>query len=662
MNTSSESSNPFDVTKAVRFSDSEILETFVEMNFIGELVSATAETPLLLTGGKGSGRTHLLRYWSYPVQMMRSGGSLRKSIEQNGYVGIYLLIGGLNPARFQSQSITRNASVLLFGHYLDLTLTNSVIRALQLAEKQRLIDEREIEIYSEHMASVYAFDKEKGINTLQELESKLQCCRIELDSEINRAILEDRPVKYNISYEVGEPLLQAADILRSSFQALGHTRLTFLLDELENLGEPHQRYIHQFIRSVQPGTTIIVGSRTYGIRTYETLTDGETNRPGSEFDEVQLDDVMRDQQPAVFRDFCVELATKRFAKAKVTDVDMQRLFEDMNKADDAFLQSIARKDSSPALERLVRNLQEAGWSDSELIREVSRLVRCSEDRLLEKAAILGFYQDVNRGAEPLDIALKISREIDAHLAGNRARLARLLHHFRRDFLAQLRREHSVRQVFGGFDNIVVLADSNPRSFVNIMRAVIAWAEIMGEEGKNGTTYSIAAQTRAITDVSDWFYNDSLAVGDHTTEVRTGIERIAELFQKMRFSDKIVESSLCTFLVDEESLSQSTKAAIRTACAWSLLIQRPRRYNKNDARKLITLQLNRMLAPKWDLPTGRRGVVELNSKELDAIFDKTDRMPFDQLMEARLGRMTLKRVVAAPHQDEAATRTPDNRLF
>lgn len=662
MSDTSESLNPFDVTKAVRFSDAEILETFVEMDFVNRLISPVSETPLLLTGGKGSGRTHLLRYWSYPVQMMRSGGSFRDMVHRNNYVGIYLLIGGLNPARFRSDSMTEDASVLLFGHHLDITLTTSIIRALQVAERQDLVSPMEVETYTRSTAAIYAFPKANHVRTLLELEQQLRNRRTALDSEINRAILDNRPVDYEILYSVGTPLLFASEVLRTSFELLQGTRLSFLLDELENLTEPHQRYVQQLIRSIRTGTTMIIGSRTYGIRTYETLTDGETNRPGSEFDEIQLDDTIRNQPASVFRNFCVDLATKRFAKVKVTDVDMQRMFEDTNHSDEMFLQDIAKRPHSPALERLLRNLQEAGWSEPTVVREVSKLVNCPDDRLLEKAALLAFYQDMNRGGSPADVALTISHEITAHVAGERARLARLLQHFRRDFLAQLRREYYAREVYGGFDSIVLLADGNPRSFVNIMRAIITWSEIMGDAGKSGTAYSIEAQTRAITDVSDWFYNDSLAIGENATEVRLGIERITELFQKMRFSDKIVESSLCAFLVDENSLSQRTKAAIRTACAWSLLVQRPRRYNRNDSRRLIVFQLNRMLAPKWNLPTGRRGILELSADEVDNVFDNADRTAFDDWMAARLRRMTLNR--KAPVGEKAPTAPPrhDRRLF
>ena len=55
--------NPFDVTKAVDYSDGEIYDSWVDLDNGGfaQLVDPTSSTPQFLLGGKGTGRTHLMR-------------------------------------------------------------------------------------------------------------------------------------------------------------------------------------------------------------------------------------------------------------------------------------------------------------------------------------------------------------------------------------------------------------------------------------------------------------------------------------------------------------------------------------------------------------------------------------------------------------------------
>ena len=52
-------SNPFRISKAVNLTDQEIAETFVRSPVVADRVSPDTRTPVLLLGGKGSGRTHL---------------------------------------------------------------------------------------------------------------------------------------------------------------------------------------------------------------------------------------------------------------------------------------------------------------------------------------------------------------------------------------------------------------------------------------------------------------------------------------------------------------------------------------------------------------------------------------------------------------------------
>jgi hypothetical protein len=73
--------------------------------------------------------------------------------------------------------------------------------------------------------------------------------------------------------------------------------------------------------------------------------------------------------------------------------------------------------------------------------------------------------------------------------------------------------------------------------------------------------------------------------------------------------------------------------------WSLLIdvggQRDRNTNRIDAK----YQLNRMLAPRWDLSIYRRGVLALTPQEVDAVFDQEHAKEFDDLAKARVARMS-----------------------
>jgi hypothetical protein len=96
--------NPFSVTKADDFSDEEIRDFWVDYQDGGGFESLFAPhelMPKLFLGGKGSGKTHFMRYFSFSLQKIRAEQrSVLDQVQIEGYLGIYMICGGLDANRF----------------------------------------------------------------------------------------------------------------------------------------------------------------------------------------------------------------------------------------------------------------------------------------------------------------------------------------------------------------------------------------------------------------------------------------------------------------------------------------------------------------------------------------------------------------------------------
>lgn len=126
-------------------------------------------------------------------------------------------------------------------------------------------------------------------------------------------------------------------------------------------------------------------------------------------------------------------------------------------------------------------------------------------------------------------------------------------------------------------------------------------------------------------------------------VRDSITRLANLFREMRYSDKPTESSLCSFSTDGTSVSPEAARIIHQAENWSLLLRTPQGQRDRNTKRIDNkYQINSMLSPGWDLPIYRRGVVALNTEEIDAIFDRKQARNFKDLARVRVDRMTAPR--------------------
>ena len=125
--------NPFDVTKAVDFTDTEIRDTWVDWQgkAARQFVGPGTRIATFLTGGKGGGRTHRLRYYSYSLQRLRHGDNIAEAIEADGYVGIYLRCSGLNAFRFSGKGQTADTWMAVFAYYMDVWLGRLVLRVIE---------------------------------------------------------------------------------------------------------------------------------------------------------------------------------------------------------------------------------------------------------------------------------------------------------------------------------------------------------------------------------------------------------------------------------------------------------------------------------------------------------------------------------------------------
>ncbi len=72
------------------FSDREINALWVDIasgDGFWKLAKLTSPMPMYILGSKGSGKTHLMKYFSYPVQKLRHAKGVVEGVQQDGYLG-----------------------------------------------------------------------------------------------------------------------------------------------------------------------------------------------------------------------------------------------------------------------------------------------------------------------------------------------------------------------------------------------------------------------------------------------------------------------------------------------------------------------------------------------------------------------------------------------
>ena len=656
-----DNANPFQITKAVDFTDIEIDRTWVDWPAPGGFATwfdVTSPMARIVRGGKGTGRTHVMRHFSAHVQAIRGTADPVAQVKKDGVLGIYVLCSGLDSSRFSGSALTADAWQTLFCQYADLWLAQATLEAfLTVTAKDPPSGDAQSAIASDVRDLLFADNLGSGI-TLAELREDLYAIQKEIDRAANNAPLyPDTPPTPTIASTLGKLVFGIPRVLRKHYEPLRDVSFLYLIDEFENFDVPQQQYINSLVREKEAGTSFLIGVRTFGLKTLLTLDGREENKQGSEFEEIRPEKSFLGAERDKYESFCREVVALRlseygFVDNLVVDKLESRLNEFFQLPSPEYVEHevIRRFEDrdrpyfSRLIRQLLRNLDGAGIgvSDVDLIVDAARV---PSRPLLEKVNVFIIYRAWARRSNLVREAREmIDRRCSPDSAGfvepNEVQRA-VLQHFVTDMKAQLWHDMRLRQTYTGIGEFITMSDGLPRNLLVILKNIYRWALFNGEQPFKEAHISIQSQRSGVLAATDWFLDDAKPLGGDGDYVHAAVLRLGDLFRRLRYSDKPVESSLASFSADPASCSDRAREIMELAAQWALLV-RVDKGEKDRNTKFIRSKyhLNRLLSPRWDLPTARRGTIALTTQEVNAIFDPDHADTFAGVLNRRLGRMNV----------------------
>ena len=559
-NTTDPTPNPFEVTKATDLDDAQIAATWVDLPSAGgfrSLIDPKSPVTRFVLGGKGSGRTHVMRYYSSSLQAIRIREQGQSALDGDGYVGVYVNSTMLNPGRFSGKGQNDDTWKAVFFYYFDLWLS---LRILMAADELWAACGHGTRISDTVTAKVYPLlDNTSKPATV--LSDSLRLILRELDVAINEAAIT-RELRVTLRSSADHLVFRTAKAL-NAIDAFRGFQFALLLDEFENFSELQQRCANTLIREKTPGVSFIVGARTFGVRTHATAA-GEYNVEGSEFQTIGLDSLYRDERGA-YETFCRDLVARRLMGAglfagKSEDHIKSTLgafFVDFSRGTAGASETAFVKENTVGARKCLVKLREQLREhrpfsiDDEAIEGVIRLLHFPQDPVTEKISVYLFYRAWHGGQDPLNAAAAIHADATAFAAGTgKAVFATTVGHFRIDMLAQLLDEYRQKQRYLGFSECVALSGGLPRALLVVLKHIYRWAVFNGEMPfAAGCTISEESQRAGVREAAHWFRTDLPSIGPNGAAARSAIERLGRFLNALRFSDKPTESSACTISLD-----------------------------------------------------------------------------------------------------------------
>jgi hypothetical protein len=656
--------NPFSVTKATEFSDSEINDQWVNFNTQDEksvisLLNPTEYLPKYVIGGKGCGKTHILRYFSFPLQKIRYKDNIKEILIKDKYIGLYSILGGINSSRFSGKGIDEEAWCAVFEYFFELYICDNLLQTIGEISQKLDIGTKEEAVVREIVSQFSNTDGIDPVSSYQDLIELLATFRKKIEDQILNAAFT-RKLDYDdvkIRFSPGDLLFGIPNILSTTYDEFKDVKIIFILDEYEKLFEWQKKFINSLVWDKKTPVTFWIGARRYGYTTRNTKS-GELMKNGSEFQEVNLDFIIRENE-GLYKEFARQLYIKRLSKyylskgVAIPDADVNAGFcgrfenfdegiilkqvIDKGKKGYKHLKNLKNKITSAVDLGKSFEIKTSGEVDA-LIEKI--IADTNNDPLEQKYKIFLFYQKWYQ-AKSNDTFGKIVKYINAeyskYLKGKDSDFDDIKEKRKKDLLAQLTKEYRIKNIeHSGVDKFIELSEGNARTFILILKKTIEYSKIKGERPleENGSI-SLDSQYMAIHDTARWFYEDAEVQGDNGKHMYNSLKRLSDYFVLHRFCDKPTETTVSCFDIKTEELSGNASTCAELMNVHSMIIEiESGRVERNSGRKEKLFRLNKVLAPLWNLPSVVRGTLHFNKEVADAIFGEESNVRFEKLYKKR----------------------------
>lgn len=640
--------NPFDITKAVDYTNEEILKYWVDLDGDGlmSIMKPFSAMPMLIKGSKGSGKTHIMKYYSYELQKIRSRDKdirLRDFLDENQFIGVYIRCSGFNAEQFCGKGVSDDLWKVLYAYFWELWVGERLMTLLMDLLQDGVLTNFDETEFVQRVLRIFLAPVECE-HTLDRLRMLFLNLQKHIMYEIQNFIFTDKETpQVQILLAANNLTYGIPNILSEYVHFFENKRIIYLIDELENFSDSQQELIQSLIREKPISCTFRVGSRPYGIRTYRTLS-GEINHEGEEFDLVSLDEELRNNDR--YSEYVTKICEKRVRNSSINipeNFSLKRLIQNQDVND--ILKLVYEKKESQArsyLKKIENNLRAYMVYlklSEQNIREIIDILSFPDDPIIERTNVYLFYrkcknphkriiEDANAIRESAILYHKENDMTTEH--------AIFLDKYKQDVINTIAREGRVAIPYNGLERLILLSCGTPRTILRILKT--AFNKQYFNTGKipfeKERLLSINSQRDAIEDTAEWFFEEN-RIPSSNGRPADAIARLGSYLQSIRFSDLPPQCSISIFALNVRDLTDAARETFEKLVKYSYIIELRERREKNSNNKVTVFQLNNILIPKWELSLGKRGLIQLTSKEANLIFDESQKQLFEEYKREKL---------------------------
>jgi hypothetical protein len=301
-----------------------MFDLFTEPAYFPELATAR---PCMLLGGRGTGKTTVLRCLSHEGQFAISGHDVSR-IAAAPFYGLYYRVNTNRVTAFRGPELTEDRWIRTFAHYLNLVLCDLVLNFLEWYQ-----------LHNPNVSEMTASDCEMialslnigAASSVQELSVAIGRAKVEFEAFINN-VSDKQPLQLSMQEAPVDALFRA--LLR--LPHFSNKSFFFLIDEYENFLDYQQQVVNTLIKHCGALYTFKVGVKELGWRARSTLNANEQLISPADYVRINIVEELEGDR---FRKFSLSVANDRIQRLRVSNDepirDMVKAFPGLTEEEEA---------------------------------------------------------------------------------------------------------------------------------------------------------------------------------------------------------------------------------------------------------------------------------------------------------------------------------------
>jgi hypothetical protein len=583
----------------------------VQSGSLSEREVFAGKNPIVFIGGRGTGKTMFLKYFSYSVQLEQAkrdanNGLIPKVSDyfiSKGAIGLYVKIDGPLLRSFSGNALPQEKWDAIFAHYFELRICQALLEVIKdLRFHQVLtVDSAEREFIAQLARRLHV----RGNQGLT-LESLLSVVNEDIETVTSyRSDVVFRDVRFKPRQAFTSGDLFA--VIKLAQEHLGGflQKLLFpiFLDEYENFSLEQQRRINTLVKHVPDGTTFRIGMRFEGFHTYDTISKNEFIKKGRDYQEMVFEDVLIKDKD--YEGFLISVAQKRLEGVPVFRengfVSIRKILGVRADVEDEARALVSLRKTPDQHFKLLR------FAPNDIsIEQTKRLLACPDNPLLEMLNILW----VIRGKSPDHVA----RTMADYLAGKDSPA---VSKYRMDYVDKYKLSlmfllcsaYRQNKQYYSFNTFTFLSSGIVGNFIELCRRAFQLA-YFEDRDRLFTDGAIAPhiQDIAAKEASASELQMVTRIYEHGEILYRFVCNLGNIFRAYHTDARLKYPETNQFSIDTGALHDaSLKKSFNAAVEWSVIQKKPRlqRTSPSSQRRVI-YTLNRIFAPAFEITYRTRG--------------------------------------------------------